>query len=527
MDTIKQRVVDLLTRRRAEIMVAIGLPAGLLFEKGLRLQQRLRSLVRPTPERHAAKVEAVCQQVRRWARQPKAQRRPMCTDRKPWMAVSPRFTPKGGWEKIRMGALRDVLELDREKLTVRVEPFVTIAEITPWLAERGYMLAVHLEMGDATIGGLAIAAGMTTHSHKVGMLFETVSEWEVVLADGSLVRVTENEHPDLFRALPWSHGTLGLVVSLTLRVVPVKPYVRLRFEPYDSRAAYLARIYELATADDAPHFVEATVFSKERAIVFTGDFTDAQTPDEQRRINRFGRWYKPWLHKYLETLLGGGPREEVWPLADYLLRHNRSIFWAVDTIIPYGNHPLFRALLGWMMPPRISFIKFATTPAIREMTVMQQVFQDNIIPLGAMAEAIDLAEELFDTYPLLIYPSRLYDRGEKGGQLPRPAPERIVPGTNYAMYADLGLYGIPRAVREGRPFEMTRAMRRWERFVRSVRGFPFLDADTFMTRAEFAQTFDLTLYDEVRERYGATDAFPHLYEKIKSDVDVLRGVETT
>ncbi|MCA9520545.1 MAG: hypothetical protein KC609_06215, partial [Myxococcales bacterium] len=307
--------------------------------------------------------------------------------------------------------------------------------------------------------------------------------------------------------------------------VPVKPYVRMRFEPFDDREAYLARIYELATADDAPHFVEATVFSKERASVFTAEFTDLESDRDRERLNHFGRWYKPWLHKYLATLLDGGPREEIWPLTDYLLRHNRSLFWAVETIIPYGNHPLFRWLLGWMMPPRISFIKFATTPAIREMTVMQQVFQDNIIPLNAMGQAIDLAEELFDTYPLLIYPSRLYDRGPHGGQLPQPAASEIVPGTNFAMYADLGLYGIPRAVREGRPFDMTRAMRRWEQFMRSVRGFPFLDADTFMTRDEFAKTFDLTLYDEVRQRYGATEAFPHIYDKIKSDVDVLRGLD--
>ena len=71
-------------------------------------------------------------------------------------------------------------------------PFVTVGQAMRFLAKRGYMLAVHLEIADATIGGLALAAGMTTHSHKVGMLFETVVAYEVVLADGSLVRVTKD-----------------------------------------------------------------------------------------------------------------------------------------------------------------------------------------------------------------------------------------------------------------------------------------------------------------------------------------------
>ena len=33
--------------------------------------------------------------------------------------------------------------------------------------------------------------------------------------------------------------------------------------------------------------------------------------------------------------------------------------------------------------------------------------------------------------------------------------------------------------------------------------------------------FDLSLYEEVRERYGAARAFPHLYDKIRPEVDVL------
>ena len=42
----------------------------------------------------------------------------------------------------------------------------------------------------------------------------------IVLADGSLLRVTKDDHPDLFHALPWSHGTLGLLVGLELQIIP-------------------------------------------------------------------------------------------------------------------------------------------------------------------------------------------------------------------------------------------------------------------------------------------------------------------
>jgi delta24-sterol reductase len=143
----------------------------------------------------------------------------MCTDRRTWQNLSTRFAPKHEWHKIRMSGLRDILGVDRARGTVRVEPFVTVGYATRFLLARGHMLAVTLEIEDATLGGLAMAVGMTTHSHKVGLLFETVVAYEVIIADGTLLRVTREEHPDLFHALPWSHGTLGLLVALELKIV--------------------------------------------------------------------------------------------------------------------------------------------------------------------------------------------------------------------------------------------------------------------------------------------------------------------
>lgn len=49
--------------------------------------------------------------------------------------------------------LYDILELDTDKMTVRVEPMVTIGDITEYLIPRGYSLAVTIEIVDATLGG--------------------------------------------------------------------------------------------------------------------------------------------------------------------------------------------------------------------------------------------------------------------------------------------------------------------------------------------------------------------------------------
>lgn len=62
--------------------------------------------------------------------------------------------------------------------------------MTRFLNPKGWTLEVTLEVADATVGGLCIAVGMTTHSHRCGLMQETVQAYDVVTADGSLVRCT-------------------------------------------------------------------------------------------------------------------------------------------------------------------------------------------------------------------------------------------------------------------------------------------------------------------------------------------------
>lgn len=53
------------------------------------------------------------------------------------------------------------------------------------------------------------------------------------------------------------------------------------------------------------------------------------------------------------------------------------------------------------------------------------------------------------------------------------------------------------------------------RFTEEVGGYPFLYADTFMSRQEFEKMFDLTAYEQVRKKYNANGAFPHLHDKVR------------
>ena len=84
-----------------------------------------------------------------------------------------------------------------------------------------------------------------------------------------VLKVTKDSAPDLFHTLPWSHGSLGFLVGLKLRVIHVKPYVKLRYTVCKTQRGYAKLIRQLShlTGSYCPDFVEATVFSRDQAVV--------------------------------------------------------------------------------------------------------------------------------------------------------------------------------------------------------------------------------------------------------------------
>lgn len=116
--------------------------------------------------------------------------------------------------------LIDILEIDREKQTVRVEPMATMGQISATLAKIGWTTAIVPEMDDLTVGGLVMGTGIESSSHKYGLFQHICESFELVLADGSVVKCSREEKSDLFYAIPWSYGTLGFLTCAEIRIIP-------------------------------------------------------------------------------------------------------------------------------------------------------------------------------------------------------------------------------------------------------------------------------------------------------------------
>ncbi|KAG4110041.1 hypothetical protein ERO13_D13G024700v2 [Gossypium hirsutum] len=526
----KKGLVDFLVQFRWIFVIFFVLPFSTLYYFLIYLGD-VRSEMKSYKQRQKEHDENVLKVVKRLKQRNPKKDGLVCTARKPWIAVGMRNVDykRARHYEVDLSAFRNILEIDKQRMIARVEPLVNMGQITRVTVPMNLSLAVVAELDDLTVGGLINGYGIEGSSHIYGLFSDTVVAYEIVLADGRVVRATkDNEYSDLFYAIPWSQGTLGFLVAAEIKLIPVKEYMRLTYTPVVGNLQDLAQGYMDSFAprdgdqdnpEKVPDFVEGMVYSPTEGVFMTGRYASKEEAKKKgNKINNVGWWFKPWFYQHAQTALKKGEFVEYIPTREYYHRHTRCLYWEGKLILPFGDQWWFRFLLGWLMPPKVSLLKATQGESIRNYYHEMHVIQDMLVPLYKVGDALEWVHHEMEIYPIWLCPHRLFKLPVKTMVYPEPGFEqhRRQGDTPYAqMFTDVGVYYAPGPVLRGEVFDGAEAVRKLEQWLIKNHSFQPQYAVSELNEKDFWRMFDADLYEHVRRKYGAVGTFMSVYYKSK------------
>jgi FAD/FMN-containing dehydrogenase len=183
-----------------------------------------------------------------------------------------------GGTTVDVGALDKILEFG--ETTVRAQAGVRVGTLVRALAERGLELPLTPEMGQISLGAVAVTTlPQASFDAGVAQLSSCVTELKLITPQGKQMIVTERER-DLMRVLRSSFGLLGVVHEVVLRVQPLTPvkidYQVLSLKDFSARFASIIKAPSALRLHISPFNDRITV--------------ERRTLDESASLTRSGIW---------------------------------------------------------------------------------------------------------------------------------------------------------------------------------------------------------------------------------------------
>lgn len=116
------------------------------------------------------------------------------------------------------------VHVDPKARRARVEPAATLGDVDCETQVHGLALSVGIN-STTGIAGLTLGGGFGWITRKYGMTIDNLISADVVIADGTMLRASAEENPDLFWAIRGGGGNFGVISSFEFNLHPVGPEV--------------------------------------------------------------------------------------------------------------------------------------------------------------------------------------------------------------------------------------------------------------------------------------------------------------
>jgi FAD/FMN-containing dehydrogenase len=426
-------------------------------------------------ERHAIKVSRVVEQLRAHdGERPVSFRKKAVSHQVPKRNDARRHD-----DKIDLGDLDEILRIDLAARTCTAEPGVTFVDLVRATMRFGLVPMVVPELETITIGGAVSGCSLESMSFQYGGFHDSCLEYEILTANGELLRCTPHTNPLVFQMIHGSFGTLGIVTELTFRLVPAKPYVRMQYDTYSNLADYKDAIWRHYRDRDVD-FMDGIIHARDRYVLCLGRFAD-RAP----YTNSYD-----WMKVYYKST--AQRRVDYLKTRDYFFRYDRG----VTNVHPKSaiGRLLFGKLLSSSQLLRLAEKIPRVLPAHRpEVTV------DLFIPFSKLDEYMQWHEKELGFFPLWCVPYRRVRDYEW-------ISKDVFAGIDDELFVDLAIYGMKQP--EGRNVykEIEDELLRINA-IKTLISYNYYDEETFW------RIFDKSNYDAVKAITDPKNVFRNLYEK--------------
>jgi FAD/FMN-containing dehydrogenase len=385
-------------------------------------------------------------------------------------------------EKVNLLDFDQVIEIDPERRICIAEPGVPFCKLVDQTLPLGLVPIVVPELKTITVGGAVAGCSIESMSFQYGGFHDTCLEYEVITATGEVLTCTpDNEHALIFQMMHGSFGTVGILSRLVFRLIPAKPFVRLRHEHHTSIDSYLESIWAHFERQDVD-FMDGIIHSLSHLVLCVGDFVDSAP-----YTNRYD-----WLKVYYQST--ATRHEDYLRTPHYFFRYDQGVT---------NVHP--KSFLG-----RLLFGKFLGSSEIlriaeklRYLLLSDQrpdVTVDTFLPFSRLKEFLEWYARDFGHFPLWCVPYRrvhdyewLADSFWDGMQ-------------DEELMIDIAIYGMKQRGE-------TNYYRLMEEKLRELNGVKTLISYNYYSEDEFWEIFNRDNFEAVKAITDPNNIFRNLYEK--------------
>lgn len=233
--------------------------------------------------------------------------------------------PTEGGILLDMTKMNRFLDLDETNMTLTVEPGVLLMDIYTYVEKHNLFYAPDPGEKSATIGGNIATNAGGMRAVKYGVTRDWVRGLEVVLPDGTLVEmggkvVKDSSGYSLKHLMIGSEGTLGIIVSATLKLIPIPKHTVSLLIPFENRDKAIQGVSKIIQHSTLPTAVE---FLEKDSLAFSEEFLGKKIPHAN-------------YSSYLLLSFDGNTQEEVDGLIEtisaYCIEHLNAIdVYLLDT----------------------------------------------------------------------------------------------------------------------------------------------------------------------------------------------------